>query len=82
MIGDSWEADIIGARNFGIDQVYFNPSMEKIAGEELYFASDSEVLNNKTLNSTYTSKPKGQPLSNKSSSTLVISNLPELINIL
>jgi hypothetical protein len=56
--------------------------MEKIAGEELYFASDSEVLNNKTLNSTYTSKPKGQPLSNKSSSTLVISNLPELINIL
>lgn len=26
MIGDSWEADILGARNFGIDQIYFNPN--------------------------------------------------------
>ena len=26
MIGDSWEADIVGAMNFGIDQVYFAPS--------------------------------------------------------
>jgi putative hydrolase of the HAD superfamily len=26
MIGDSWESDIIGAKNFGIDQVLFNPS--------------------------------------------------------
>ncbi|MFT3751772.1 MAG: HAD-IA family hydrolase [Paludibacter sp.] len=25
MIGDSYEADIIGAQNAGIDQVYFNP---------------------------------------------------------
>ena len=32
MIGDDLEADIIGARNFGIDQVYFNP--ERIAHSE------------------------------------------------
>jgi putative hydrolase of the HAD superfamily len=25
MIGDSWECDIMGARNFGIDHVYYNP---------------------------------------------------------
>ena len=25
MIGDSLEADILGAQNVGIDQVYFNP---------------------------------------------------------
>lgn len=25
MIGDSWESDIIGAQNIGIDQAYFNP---------------------------------------------------------
>jgi putative hydrolase of the HAD superfamily len=25
MIGDSWESDIIGAKNYGIDQVFFNP---------------------------------------------------------
>jgi putative hydrolase of the HAD superfamily len=32
MIGDDLEADIAGARNFGIDQVYFNP--EKIPHSE------------------------------------------------
>lgn len=25
MIGDSWDSDIIGAKNVGIDQVFFNP---------------------------------------------------------
>ena len=25
MIGDSWETDIVGAKKFGIDQVYFTP---------------------------------------------------------
>lgn len=25
MIGDNWEADIMGARNFGMDTVYYNP---------------------------------------------------------
>lgn len=29
MIGDSYEADIIGAQNAGIDQVYFNSAVEK-----------------------------------------------------
>jgi len=24
MVGDSWESDIIGAKNFGIDQIFFN----------------------------------------------------------
>ncbi len=28
MIGDSWETDVIGARLFGIDQVYFTPFAE------------------------------------------------------
>jgi len=30
MIGDSWEADIIGARQFGMDQIYFCPIPEKL----------------------------------------------------
>jgi len=30
MIGDSWESDIIGAKNFGIDQVFFNPGKQAI----------------------------------------------------
>ena len=28
MIGDSYEADIVGARNAGIDQIYYNPQLE------------------------------------------------------
>jgi len=30
MIGDSWESDIIGAKNYGIDQVFFNPSKKGV----------------------------------------------------
>lgn len=30
MIGDSWEADIVGAMQFGIDQVYYCPNPEKL----------------------------------------------------
>jgi putative hydrolase of the HAD superfamily len=29
MIGDNYECDIEGARNAGIDQVYFNPERNK-----------------------------------------------------
>jgi len=28
MIGDSYEADIRGAKNAGIDQIYFNPNLK------------------------------------------------------
>jgi len=31
MIGDNLQADILGARNFGMDQVYFNPAKKKHA---------------------------------------------------
>lgn len=29
MIGDNWDIDILGAKEFGIDQVYFNPNRIK-----------------------------------------------------
>ena len=32
MIGDSWEADIIGAHDSGIDQIWYNPKQEPIRG--------------------------------------------------
>lgn len=31
MIGDSWDADIVGAMQFGMDQVYYCPNTEKLA---------------------------------------------------
>jgi len=34
MIGDSWEHDILGARNYGIDQVYFNPKQQVVEGRK------------------------------------------------
>jgi len=35
MIGDSYEADIVGARNAGIDQIYFNPNFDNYNNKEL-----------------------------------------------
>lgn len=36
MIGDSLEADILGAKNMGIDQVFFNPERKKHAQHVTY----------------------------------------------
>lgn len=36
MIGDDWEVDIVGAQNFGIDQVFFNPLAIKHAGKATF----------------------------------------------
>lgn len=33
MIGDDWEVDIMGARRFGMDQVYFNPDRHSLTGD-------------------------------------------------
>ena len=41
MIGDSWEADILGARAFGIDQVYYCPQPEKLPRQEEILATSS-----------------------------------------
>jgi len=43
MVGDSWEADIVGARQFGMDQVYYCPLTDKLPSKEVMsaFASSS-----------------------------------------
>jgi putative hydrolase of the HAD superfamily len=43
MIGDDWEADILGAKSFGIDQVFFNPKHIQVIGKatfEIFQLSD------------------------------------------
>lgn len=35
MIGDSFEADVLGAQNFGIKAVYFNPKAEMISQNQI-----------------------------------------------
>jgi putative hydrolase of the HAD superfamily len=44
MIGDDWEVDIIGARNFGIDQVFFNPHGEKREGNATFEIAEFSQL--------------------------------------
>jgi putative hydrolase of the HAD superfamily len=47
MIGDDWNADIVGAKKYGIDQVFFNPTQKSI----LYatFKATYEIINLKDL---------------------------------
>jgi len=40
MIGDSWDADIVGAHNSRIDQIWFNPSGAGAVGFESNFYSE------------------------------------------
>ena len=41
MIGDSWDADIMGAKMFGMDQVYYCPVQDGKSIEEGTSASGS-----------------------------------------
>lgn len=43
MIGDSWEADVVGARNSKIDQIWFNPLCNKPVGFEPTYTVDSLI---------------------------------------
>lgn len=36
MIGDNWEVDVQGARQIGIDQVYYNPKVHNPVGEATF----------------------------------------------
>lgn len=40
MIGDDWDVDIVGAANFGIDQVYFNPEQLPVPSPVTYQIRD------------------------------------------
>ena len=46
MIGDSYESDIVGARNAGIDQVYYNPLQDKSLKDKQasYFVENLEDI--------------------------------------
>ena len=45
MIGDSIEADVVGALNFGIDAIFFNPSQEKVSQDFFQINHLSELKN-------------------------------------
>jgi putative hydrolase of the HAD superfamily len=45
MIGDSIEADVVGALNFGIEAIFFNPNMEKTTQDFLQINHLTELRN-------------------------------------
>ena len=82
MIGDSWEADILGAMNFGIDQIYFNPKMKKITPEGM-FQLVSDHNNSKIQFGTPSSSGvESDHFHNKKLSTAFITHLEQLLIIL
>lgn len=82
MIGDSWDADIMGAMNFGIDQVYYNPLMEKIKEEDLSKPGNLHNLNTIELNTSAVYRCEHTGVRKKDRNTVMISDLHQLINIL
>lgn len=44
VIGDNFEADIVGAKNFGLDQVFFNPSQQVHLEKATYEIRDIREL--------------------------------------
>ena len=82
MIGDSWVADIEGAMNFGIDQVYFNPEIDekKIVGH-FYRGYNSEIGD--IIGITPYEIALRQKIKNKKGvGTAIISDLHQLMDIL
>ena len=82
MIGDSWEADIVGAMNFGIDQVYYNPKIEQKNWMGQFISSSRQNISD-ILSGTPLYFDKNLTNTNKNSvRTAIISDLHQLIKIL
>lgn len=81
MIGDSWDVDIIGAMNFGIDQIYFDPQIDQKEWLGCFFSSTNQNISD-ILASTPPIFDKNQPIiNNRSVKTAIISDLHQLIDI-
>ena len=82
MIGDSWEADIEGAMKFGIDQIYYSPPPDS---NDCYAENKSDVLTKTGAESLHAHSEKylfPNKSTLKSTSTIIISTLNDLFEIL
>ena len=82
MIGDSWEADIIGAMKFGIDQVYFDPHIIQSAIEMVPFSPSNHNCSTICSDTPSTCAPKPEQNYNTKVNTAFISHLEQLLIIL
>ena len=82
MIGDSWDADIIGAMNFGIDQIYFNPNINQKEWLGHSFSTSNQNISNILSSTPHICDHNQKYFTNKSIQTRIISDLHQLIDIL
>jgi len=82
MIGDSWEADIVGAMNFGIDHIYFNPKMDNKLGLGSFFNAGNQNINDILTNIPDLQDYKSKIIIKKNLQLALISDLNQLIDIL
>lgn len=82
MIGDSWEADILGAMNFGIDQIYFNPKSNNSPSDTIYFSTDDHILSGFSASTPCFLTENSVFYQNKRNNTAFISHLEQLLIIL
>ena len=81
MIGDSWDADIVGAMNFGIDQVFFSP----ILGKSDLTSTNLGAMENNVGFSVHTPQINEQTsikINFNNTTTTYITRLEEIFNIL
>jgi putative hydrolase of the HAD superfamily len=82
MIGDSWEVDIIGAMNFGIDQIYYNPKITNSTQLHPVFSLTDQNINDISMSTPHILDYNENKNANKNTETLIISDLIQLIDIL
>lgn len=82
MIGDSWEADIIGAMNFGIDQIYYNPKIEQKEWLGHFFQGRNQNLDDILASAPPIFSKDQNNINIKGLKTAIISDLHKLIEIL
>jgi len=82
MIGDSWDADIIGAMNFGIDQIYYNPKIEREEWTCHFFLPPNQKISDILAGTPHIFNDRKANSNTKHAKTALISDLHQLIDIL
>jgi len=82
MIGDSWDADIIGAMNFGIDQIYYNPKIEGKEWTGQFFLPPNQKISDILACTPPIFDHQLINMNTKRVKTALISDLHQLIDIL
>lgn len=82
MIGDSWDADIVGAMNYGIDQIYYNSNIEKKEWTGHFFLPHSQNISDILTDTPQICSHQLTNIKIKSVRTAIICDMHQLIEIL